>query len=182
MVLNSHRLFFLKPWNHTVFVSTRYHVWLFSGGFSLTVPFTIHCPFSPTPACWGLCSCILQSDENGETHKSYHSLLSPAMKLGACLAFRRWIGCKESWNSCWACNSPEKELLCKREGLTLSLQKPSKARWENPHPLSIQCFWDAAEVSTFDGGRVIFGHSWVRESGTRMCVCSCVHMHTHTNK
>lgn len=48
--------------------------------------------------------------ESGETHKSYHSLLSPAMKLGTCLVFRRWIGCKESWNSCWARSSPEKAL------------------------------------------------------------------------
>lgn len=51
MVLNSHGLFFFKPWNHTVFVSMRYHVWLLSGGFSLTVPFAIHCPFSLTPPC-----------------------------------------------------------------------------------------------------------------------------------
>lgn len=179
MVLNSHRLFFFNCWNHTVFVSTRYHVWLLSGGSSLTVPFTVP---SHQLQHAGVCAvAFYRVTENGETHTPYHSPLSPTMKLGACLAFRRWIGCKESWNSCWAYSSPEKALPVQERRPDFEFPEAIQSQ-VGEHRFIFQCFWDATEVSTFDGGRAIFGHSWVKESGTHMCVCNCVHIHTHTNK
>lgn len=161
-------------------MSTRYHVWLFSGGFSLTVPFTIHCFFSPTPACWGLCSCILQSDENGETHKSYHSLLSPAMKLGACLAFRRWIGCKESWNLCWACSSPEKALPVQERRPDFespeAVQSQVGEHTSIIHSVLLGCsrslhfWWRQGNLWTLLGQRVWHSH---------VCVQLCAYAHTY---
>lgn len=175
MVLNSHWLFFfLKPWNHTVFVSTRYHVWLFSGGFSLTVP-------SHQLQDAGVCAvAFYRVTESGETHKSYHSPLSPAMKLGTCLVFRRWIGCKEPWNSCWARSSPEKALpVQERRPDFESLEAVQSQVGEHAsiiHSVLLGCtrslhfWWRQGNFWTLLGQRVCHSH---------VCVQLCAYAHKY---
>lgn len=182
MVLNSHRLFFFNrgitqsscPQGTMSGYSLVALLWLFS------LPYTVP---SHQLQHAGVCAvAFYRVTENGETHKSYHSHLSPAMKLGACLAFRRWIGCKESWNSCWAYSSPEKALPVQERRPDLESPEPSKARWENTHPFPSASGMQQKSPLLMEAGQSLDTLGSKSLAITCVCAIVCICTHIQINK